>query len=158
MKATRKAKPSMSWAMRRDLWQVDRTLRRIDQQPPEADALDTARVRAELKEQIGLISSVGEDETTWADLDEIVDSYVVEFLRTLRAKHTAQLSRLDELEKRVRPYLVQARTLVSDEYRRLLYLDAAVMNALDRVSDPEIPIFDPRTPEPKRSAPGDHAK
>jgi hypothetical protein len=158
MKSTRKVKSSMSWALRRDLRQVDRALSRLEQKPAKPDALDTERVRAELERQIGPISSVGEGETTYADLYEIVDSYAVEFLETLRAKHAARLNQLDGMEQRIRPYLVQAQTLVSDEYRRLLYLDAAVMNALDRVSDPETPIFDPRTPEPKRSVPGDDVR
>jgi hypothetical protein len=78
---------------------------------------------------------------------------VAEFLRRMRERHDDQLGRLDRLRIRVQPYLLQAKALMHDELSMLGYLDVAVVNAIDRLADPETPLTDPRGPEEPRERP-----
>ena len=138
-----KSNASLSRAMRHDLRRVERELSKLAV-PAPADVLGLNRVRAELERLIGPLILNGADDQTITVIDDLVDAYIEEFLETLRRRHDARISSLDLLENRIRPYLAQARVMTSDGQSRLADLNAAVINALDQVSDPETPILDPR--------------
>jgi hypothetical protein len=87
-------------------------------------------------------------------LREAVENYIEHSMNELRdgqhIRHRAARDRFDQLEVMVRPYLEETGTLARDRHNRLSHMDAAVTHALDQLSDPETPIYDPRDPEPAR--------
>ncbi|PRX17249.1 hypothetical protein CLV67_11625 [Actinoplanes italicus] len=87
-------------------------------------------------------------------LREAVEDYIVNSMNEMRTgqriRHRAAQDRFDRLEVMVRPYLEETGTLARDRHNRLSHMDAAVTHALDQLSDPETPIYDPRDPEPPR--------
>jgi len=135
--------------MPRPLRQAMRELDRLTRERVEY-AVDLNPIRDGLRELIGDHAPDVADVQFRQAVDDYIRSSIAEIKASMHSRHDGVLSRLDRLEVLVRPYLALAGTLAHDRRSRLSHLDAAVTNALDQLSDPETPIYDPRVPDPPR--------
>ncbi|MDY7083622.1 MAG: hypothetical protein SYR96_00810 [Actinomycetota bacterium] len=83
-------------------------------------------------------------------VDDYIRHSIDEIKAGLHARHDSYMDRFDRLEVMVKPYLDRARTMSHNTRNQLSHMDAAVTNALDQLSDPETPIYDPRENDPPR--------
>jgi hypothetical protein len=142
-----------SMRMPRALKQAMRDLDQLSQEPVD-HTIDLDPIRD------GLLRLIGDHPPNLADpdfrrvVDEYITSSITEIHAGIQARHATFLDRYDGLEVMVRPYRERAETLARDRGKRLADLDAAVTNALDQLSDPETPIYDPRVPyQPRETRP-----
>lgn len=136
--------PSMPRGLRRVVKSLSEIADRRDH------ALDLTQARGELRRLVDAMAPEHVDEEIYTAIDRYVDSYVSDFLRDMHERHSVQLNELDRLEIRVRPYLERADALNHDEHSRLTHLDAAVMQALALLGDPDTPLHDSIPHQPRR--------
>ena len=77
------------------------------------------------------------------DLDSYVDTYVAEWLARMKAHHDEVVAELDVLAGQVAGIEELYRTHLSDLDDMVGDLQRAVSHALERVSDPDAPYYEP---------------
>jgi hypothetical protein len=139
------------WMRRRPMPRaLKQAMRELDQLAQTDWNVDLRPTRQDLMDLIARHAPDMDDD----QLRDAVASYIQSSINEMRTgqliRHRAAHDRFDRLEVLVRPYLEETGTLARDRHNRLSHLDAAVTHALDQLSDPETPIYDPRDPEPPR--------
>jgi hypothetical protein len=129
--------------MGRDVRYVDKKLRELAKSHTE-EVLDINQFRYEVQRWIERIDPQRINDALYQDIDKLVDSYISEFLRRNRDRHHAELGELGALKRKIMPYLGHADVLLVDQKNRIGYLDGAVTHAMDRLTDGESPLVDPR--------------
>ncbi|RSM64705.1 hypothetical protein DMB66_18840 [Actinoplanes sp. ATCC 53533] len=124
-------------------------LEQLSREPVEY-TIDLTPIIDSLREHIGDQAPDPEDVRFRQAVDDYILHSIDEVKAGLHARHDGYMDRLDRLEVLVRPYLDRAVTMSRNTRSQLSDMDAAVTNALDQLSDPETPIYDPRETDPPR--------
>ncbi|MCU7728859.1 hypothetical protein ODJ79_34540 [Actinoplanes sp. KI2] len=135
--------------MPRPLRQAMAELEQLAREPVEY-TIDLTSITDGLRTRIGGHAPDLDDVRFRQAVDDYIRHSIDELKAGLHARHDGYMDRLDRLEVMVRPYLDRARTMAHNTRSNLSHMDAAVTNALDQLSDPETPIYDPRETDPPR--------
>ncbi|MEV6343258.1 hypothetical protein [Actinoplanes sp. NPDC051851] len=130
-------------------------LGRLSAEPVEYEVdADLKRIREGLVQLIGDWVPDEGDAAISRSVEEYITSSIARLKADMHVRHDEFLNRYDKLEAEVQPYVDRAATLRDDRYQDLRAMTGAVSHALDRLSDPETPIYDPRdTDEPGEPRP-----
>lgn len=108
----------------------------------KAPELDLSNVRKEVDAMIGKVAATTAAAAKPA-LDSYVDTYVAEWLARMKAHHDEVVAELDVLGGQVAGIEELYRTHLSDLDDIVGDLQRAVSHALERVSDPDTPYYEP---------------
>ncbi|NUT99103.1 MAG: hypothetical protein HOY78_44580 [Saccharothrix sp.] len=139
-----------SWPMLRASLALRRVRTRLPQlrATPEPD-LDVTAVRARLDEMLDGITPA----TAWQAgrlLESFVDTHVADWLAKARVHHETLATELDLLAVRVAEVRELYQVHHEDQTGVLDDLEGAVSHALERVSDPDAPYYEPEPRKQRR--------
>ncbi|XVV04490.1 hypothetical protein ACQPW3_03475 [Actinosynnema sp. CA-248983] len=113
--------------------------------------LDLTAARAKLHEELARVTAT----TAWQagrELESIVDNSVADWLAKVEVHHRSLTTELELLATRVTEVRELYQVHHEDQTKVLNDLEGAVSHALERVSDPDSPFFQP---DPHRHGGGD---
>ncbi len=120
---------------------VERRLRGIHHRPERR--LDLSELRRELAVRVAALAPEQRGPAAVEVLDAYVDTYISDWLSGMRGRHSAVLNEIDLLEVHVSRAREMLLALHEDQSARLADLEGAVSHALERVTDPDAPSYEP---------------
>jgi hypothetical protein len=120
---------------------VIKRLRQVESMPEPA--LNFDQLRPAIRAIVEKMAPETADGLVIAAVDAHIASCIHEFWRAAQQHHNLTIAQLDELMVQMRSYLREVDGLNEDVYSQFTHINGAVTHALDRVSDPDTPFYDP---------------
>lgn len=124
---------------------VIKRLRSVESLPEPT--LNFDQLRPAIRRIVEEMAPSNTDGMVIAAVDAHIASCIHEFWRAAQQHHNLTIAQLDELMVQMHSYLREVDGLNDDVYSQFTHLNGAVTHALDRISDPDTPFYDPIPPQ-----------
>ncbi|WP_117213942.1 hypothetical protein [Allorhizocola rhizosphaerae] len=123
---------------------VVKRLRKLEAQRPPVLRFES--MRPEIHRLVERLAPSHSDREVIAAVDAFIAGRIQEFWADATRDHNLTTAQLNELATQVRAYVQEVERLNEDVRSRFVDMNGAVIHALDRVTNPDTPFFDPIPP------------
>ena len=124
---------------------VVKRLRKVENEPEPVLSLD--QLRSEVRGIVERMAVSYSDGLILAEVNSFLAAKIHEFWRDAQRHHNHTMADLNLLTAQVNAYIAEMHRLNDDVDSRFGHINGAVTHALDRISDPDTPYFDPIPPQ-----------